>query len=157
MQTVKTLTALAVALALASGTAGMAIAQTASHESHDAAALEVVLNDGAKWQGDQNMLDGMTAIRDTMAANLDAIHAGTLPADAAKEIAAEVQKQLDFMVENCVLEPDVDEQFHVVLAQVMDGVSALEAGDVEPGAVKIVRALDAYGTHFEHPGWQPLG
>ena len=100
------------------------------------------------------MITGMTAIHGTMAANLEAIHAGTLPADAGKEIAADIQKQLDFMIENCVLEPKVDEQFHVVLGEVMNGVAALEKGEVETGAVTIVQALNAYGEHFEHPGWQ---
>lgn len=156
MQTAKFLTTLTMVLALALGAPGIAAAQTATHNGHDASALEIVLNNGAKWQGDQNMITGMTAIRDTMAANLDAIHAGTLSADAARGMAANVQKQLDFMVENCVLEPAVDEQFHIVLEQVMEGVAALEKGKTQPGAVAIVHALDAYGKHFEHPGWQAL-
>ncbi|MCC6890414.1 MAG: hypothetical protein IT536_17960, partial [Hyphomicrobiales bacterium] len=88
------------------------------------------------------------------AANLAAIHAGKLPDDAGKGMAADIQKPLDCMVENCVLEPKVDEQFHVVLGEVMNGVAALEKGEVETGAVTIVQALNAYGEHFEHPGWQ---
>ncbi len=150
----RSLTALGVALALALGAPGIATAQ-AAHE-HDAAALEIVLNEGAKWQGDQNMIAGMSAIRDVMAVNLEAVHAGTLSAEAAGEMATEVQKQLDFMISNCVLEPAVDEQFHVVLGRVMDGVSALEDGQGEAGAVTIVEAINAYGEHFEHPGWQAL-
>ena len=156
MQTAKFLTTLTMVLALALGAPGIAAAQPATHNGHDASALEIVLNNGAKWQGDQNMITGMTAIRDTMAANLDAIHAGTLSADAARGMAANVQKQLDFMVENCVLEPAVDEQFHIVLEQVMEGVAALKNGKAQPGAAAIVHALDAYGKHFEHPGWQTL-
>lgn len=156
MRTVKSFTTVAVALALALGSAGIAAAQSHDHDSHGAGAIEITLNDGAKWQGDQNMITGMTAIRDTMAANLDAIHAGTLSADAARGMAANVQKQLDFMVENCVLEPAVDEQFHIVLEQVMEGVAALKNGKAQPGAAAIVHALDAYGKHFEHPGWQTL-
>jgi hypothetical protein len=154
MRTVKPFTTVAVALALALGAPGIAAAQSHAHEGHGEAAFEITLNNGAKWQGDQNMITGMSAIHGTMAANLNAIHNGTLPADAAKEIAADVQKQLDFMVENCVLEPEVDEQFHIVLGEVMTGVSALEGGEVETGAVTIVRALNAYGEHFEHSGWQ---
>lgn len=156
MRTVKSFTTIAVALALALGSAGIAAAQSQGHDSHGAGAIEITLNDGAKWQGDQNMITGMTAIHGIMAANLAAIHNGTLPADAAKGVAADVQKQVDFMVENCVLEPEVDEQFHIVLGEVMTGISALEAGEVETGAVTIVQALNAYGEHFEHPGWQMI-
>ena len=36
------------------------------------------------------------------------------------------------------------------------GISALEEDEVEPGAVSIVQALNAYGEHFEHPGWQSI-
>ncbi len=154
MQTFKSLTVLAVVLALAAP--GIAVAQSTAHDGHAASTLEITLNDGAKWQGDQNMLTGMSAIHATMTASLDAIHAGTLSAAAAGKVAADVQKQVDFMVENCVLEPEVDEQFHIVLGEVMTGISALEEGEVEPGAVSIVQALNAYGEHFEHPGWQMI-
>lgn len=148
--------ALAAALALAIGVPGIAIGQTHDHDGHDAASIEIVLNEGAKWQGDQNMNDGMAAIRAAIAANLDAVHAGTMTADAASGLAGEVQTQVDFMVENCVLEPEVDEQFHVILGEVLTGIMALEDGEVTEGATTIVGALNVYGDHFEHPGWQPL-
>ena len=112
------------------------------------------------WAGElrnAGLAGGMDAIRATMAANLDAIHGDTLSADDAKAIAESVQAQVDFMVETCVLAAEVDEQFHLVLGQVLEGVSDLEAGDAtQAGAVKIVEALKAYGEHFEHPGWEPL-
>lgn len=152
----KPLAAIAMALALALGAPGIGAAQAPAHHDHKADELEIVLNNGAKWRGDQNMITGMTAIRGAIAAKLDAIHDGSLSADAAKGVAGDIQRQLDFMTANCVLEPAVDQQFHVVLAQVADGVSALEAGDVRDGAGKIVQALNAYGTHFEHPGWRVI-
>jgi hypothetical protein len=154
MQTARPFTAFAMAFALALTASGIVAAQTHAHDGSSEVPIEIMLNNGAKWRGDQNMITGMTAIHGTMAANLEAIHAGALPADAGKEIAADIQKQLDFMIENCVLEPKVDEQFHVVLGEVVNGISALEKGEVETGAVTIVQALNAYGEHFEHPGWQ---
>ena len=156
MQTARPFTAFAMAFALALSTSGIVAAQTHAHDGSGEAPIEIMLNNGAKWQGDQNMLTGMSAIHATMTANLDAIHAGTLSAAAAGKVAADVQKQVDFMVENCVLEPAVDEQLHAVLGGVLNGVGALEAGEVEPGAVAIVQALNAYGAHFEHPDWQDI-
>lgn len=156
MQTARPFAALAVAFTIALGASGVAAAQTHAHDGHDGATIEITLNNGAKWRGDDNMIAGMNAIRGAIAANAEAIHSGSLSADAAKEVAADIQKQLDFMIENCVLEPEVDEQLHAVLGEVMVGVSALEAGEVEAGAVKIVEALNVYGEHFEHPGWQAL-
>lgn len=156
MQTARPFLALAMTLALSLGTSGIVAAQGHSHDDAGAASIEMVLNNGAKWQGDQNMITGMTAIHDTMTSSLEAIHNGSLSADGAKEIAGNIQKQLDFMIENCVLEPAVDEQFHFVLGDVMTGVSALEAGETETGAVTIVQALNSYGGHFEHPDWQAI-
>ena len=132
-------------------------AQDTSHDGHAASELTLTLNAGAKWQGDDNMLKGMDAIRTAFAANLDAIHEDRLPADDYKALAATVMAQTDFMIENCKLEPAVDEQLHSVLGQVIAGASDMEAGS-EPraGAVMIVEALNAYGEYFEHPGWQPL-
>ena len=152
MRTVKALTVLTLAFAL--GASGAVAAQPHDHNGQDEAAFTITLNDGAKWQGDQNMITGMTAIHATMGANLDAVHDDSLSPDAAATMAAEVQDQVDFMVENCVLEPAVDEQFHVILGEVLGGISSLNAGEVDAGAVTIVRALNAYGEHFEHPGWQ---
>lgn len=132
-------------------------AQSTSHDGHAASELALTLNAGAKWQGDDNMHKGMDAIRTAIAADLDAIHEDRLPAEDYKTLAAEVMAQTDFMIENCVLEPAVDEQLHSVLGQVIEGASDMEAGS-EPraGAVLVVEALNAYGEHFEHPGWQPL-
>ncbi len=66
-------------------------------------------------------------------------------------------KQTDFMIENCELEPAVDEQFHSVLGQIIEGASEMEEGkQPRQGAVLVVQALNAYGEHFEHPGWKPF-
>lgn len=135
--------------------AGAGLAERTSHQGHAASELALTLNVGAKWQGDDNMLKGMDAIRAAMATNLEAIHEDRLPAEDYNTLAAEVLVQTDFMIEHCDLEPEVDEQFHLVLGQVIEGASEMEEGS-EPraGAVMIVQALNAYGEHFEHPGWQ---
>ena len=132
---------------------GVSWAETTGHEGHQGAAIELTLNGQVKWQGDENMAKGMDAIRGALATRLSAIHDGTLAPADYKVLAGEIQTQVDFMVENCKLTPEVDEQFHIVL----DGVSGLE-GETDPraGAVLVVEALNAYGTHFEHANWQPL-
>lgn len=145
-------------LALMLGLPGtVALAQTSSHEGHAAAELSLTLHNGAKWQGDASMIQGMSGIRDAIARNMGSIHDNTLPPDSYPALAAEVQGQVDYMVENCHLSPEVDEQLHMVLGQVLEGVVAMEDGDdPRAGAVRIVQALNAYGEHFEHPGWQAL-
>lgn len=152
-----TVSALALGLGLGLGLGGGATwAQTATHD-HGQTQLELTLNAGAKWRGDDNMIKGMNGINSAIAAKIPAIDAGTLPAADYKALATEIQGQVDFMVQSCKLEPEVDEQFHLVLAQVLDGITGLQ-GEADPheGVLLIVQALNAYGTHFEHPNWQSL-
>mgnify|MGYP000267597559 CR=1 FL=1 len=149
-----TLSALVAGLAFSGS---LALAETATHDHQAGGSLTLTLNAGAKWQGDDNMLKGMSRIREAIATRLPAIHGRTLTPADSKLLASDIQGQVDFMVQNCKLKPEVDAQFHIVLAEVMDGISELE-GETEPhrGAIKIAQALNAYGTHFEHPNWQPL-
>lgn len=136
---------------------GAGFAAGTSHDGHAASELALTLNAGEKWRGDDNMLKGMDAIRAALVVHLDAIHEDRLPAEDYKALAAAVTVQTDFMIENCELEPAVDEQLHSVLGLVIEGVSDMEAGsEARAGAVMIIEALNAYGEHFEHPGWQPL-
>lgn len=136
---------------------GVALAATASHEGHQVGEMALTLNAGVKWQGDDNMIKGMEGIRGAIVPRLAAIHDQTLPAEDYKVMAAEIQAQVDFLVANCKLAPEVDEQLHMVLEQVLNGISEIQNGpDQRSGAVRIVMALKAYGDHFEHPNWQPL-
>lgn len=149
------LTAMAASLALMM--AGGALAETTgedAHAGHATSSLELVLDNGAKWQGDANMHRGMEGIRDAVQTKAEALHSGALDAAGRKALAGEIMGKVDFMVENCQLEPAADEQLHIVLGDVIEGVSALEGdGPADAAAVRIVAALDAYGAHFEHPGW----
>lgn len=147
-------------IGLAQATSGYALAkEDHAHENHQAGGtVALKLNAGQKWHGDKSMITGMTAIQAAMASRLSQIHDDKLPAEEYRRLASTVQKQIDYMVENCRLPEQEDEQLHIVLGQILDGISAME-GDSQPrsGAVKIVQALNAYGDHFEHPNWQPLG
>ena len=61
------------------------------------------------------------------------------------------------MLANCKLRPEVDEQFHMVLEQVLEGITEMQSGQSpDLGVVRIVSALNAYGDHFQHPGWKRL-
>ena len=138
-------------------TAVPGFAQSSSHQEHAASELALSLNAGEKWQGDDNMHKGMDAIRNALAGQLVEIHEDRLPTEGYEALAIEVINQTDFMIENCVLEPEVDAQFHVVLGQVIEGAYDMETGDQpHAGAVERVPAPHAYGGHCEHPGWQPL-
>jgi hypothetical protein len=65
-----------------------------------------------------------------------------------------------YIVANCRLSPDADAMLHLVIAELLAGADAMEgkAKGANPGAGadKVIQALDDYGRHFDHPGWQPL-
>lgn len=159
MLTRKNLVSSLLAIGLALGiSAGAVAAESHSHDGHDASNMELTLNAGKKWQGDDNMRKAMGEIRTIMASHLGEIHEDRLPAQEYKVLATSVQGQIDFMIEKCDLPVEEDEQLHVVLNQIIEGIDEMEeSSQPRNGAVKIVQAHNAYGNYFEHQGWQPLG
>lgn len=148
------------AIGLVLGLPGVAAAATEehSHDGHEAGSMELTLDAGKKWRGNDHLRKAMGEIRVAIASRLGEIHENNLPAREYKTLATSVQGQIDYMVENCNLPEAEDEQLHIVLNQIIEGIGEMEEGS-EPrsGAVKIVQAHNAYGKYFEHPGWQPLG
>lgn len=126
---------LAVALALSAP----AFAAEDAH-SHGAAAGEakLVLNQGQKWPTDAPLRQGMESIR-------AAVEQGMKDEPLAKKVESEVAG----IVQNCKLEPEADEQLHIVIAELM---AAAEAKD----NARLAKALNAYGEHFDHAGWKRL-
>lgn len=145
------------ALGLAISTAAGALAaDNHSHGGSDASAA-LVLNHGAKWETDDALRRGMTDMRNDMAIALPRIHGGELTPAEYTELADRVDARIEYLVENCKLTPEADEQLHVVLVEIMDGSAAMKGdGDPRHGAVKIIQALGLYPEYFDHPGWQPL-
>ena len=68
-----------------------------------------------------------------------------------------VELNVNYVVENCKLPEKPDEQLHLVLEHMFEGIEQMKAPDGgRNGAIAIVEALNAYGEHFDHPAWQPL-
>lgn len=139
--------------------AGNALAEQHSH-SHDAGKpAQLTLNNGQKWVTDGNLRQGMERIRDALAAELPAIHAGKITAQQYRALAQKINQQTEFIVKNCKLDQKTDAALHLILADVMAGSDALlekGSGIAHKGAVKIITALDNYGAYFDHPGWQGI-
>lgn len=131
--------------------AAPAVAAEDHSHGHGAGGLsELTLDHGRKWQTDAPLRQGMDGIR----AALDAVHAGKLGYDG---LAQAIDAQVAFMVANCKLAPEADAQLHLVLSEVVDGAGRIvEPSQRADGAARLVAALDAYGRHFDHPGWAPL-
>ncbi|MBA3902627.1 MAG: hypothetical protein C0522_02975 [Rhodocyclaceae bacterium] len=154
---------LAAGLSLGLAAAGVSAAEKAGHKyehDHGAAPAKLTLNDGKKWLTDEPLRQAMKNIRNAMDASLHDIHEGKLSSAKYSALAKKVNDEVGYMVSNCKLEPKADAQLHLVIADLLEGVEAMEgkAGKVrrQSGAAKVLGALEKYGSHFDHQGWQPV-
>lgn len=141
-------TALAITVALAFA-APLAYGQAGHDHGHAAGEAKLVLNQGKKWPTDAPLRQGMESIRAALGSGMKY---GALATKVNTEVAG--------IVQNCKLEPAADAQLHLVIADILAGVEAMEGkvkGETRrEGAEKIARALQAYGEHFDHAGWKHL-
>ncbi|MBF0127980.1 MAG: hypothetical protein HQM02_12330 [Magnetococcales bacterium] len=117
----------------------------------------LTLNKGNPWQTDAPLRKGMENIQRDIREALPRIHAGTQKPKQYSALAKKLHSHVNFITRNCKLTPEADAQLHIVLGGVIQGALALqEIGMQASGAAKVVHALDLYGRHFDHPGWQPV-
>lgn len=152
--------AAAAAAVLIASSVGPAMAQAVDH-SHDAAAPhKLTLNQGKKWGTDEPLRAGMGRIRGLVEPQLGAAHNGKLTPAQYSELATRIDTEVGGIVANCKLDPKADAQLHLVIADILEGVEAMEGKTKkmkrQAGALKVGGALEKYASHFDHPGWQPL-
>jgi hypothetical protein len=150
----------AAAVVLMAAPAGAAWAQATAH-SHDASTTHMLaLNQGRKWATDEPLLAGMDRIRGWVEPQLSAAHAGKLTPAQYRELATQVQTEVAGIVANCKLEPKADTVLHLVIADIGAGTGAMAGEDAKArpaaGLVKVARAVNQYGSHFDHPGFKPI-
>lgn len=134
------------------------LAQAQDHQhSHDhGKSAQLTLDNGKKWPTDNNLRQGMGLIRDALSAELPAIHSGKATTEQYRALAKKTNDQIAFIVKNCKMDQKMDAVLHIVLADLIAGSDAMMAkngNDARHGAEKIAKALDDYGTYFDHPGW----
>jgi hypothetical protein len=159
-------------LAIAAGSSSLALAAqggddhadepAAAHaheDSHahasDAHALK--LDNGRKWASDEALRSSMSRIGSAVDSMLSAVHSGKTSAAQFDALGREIDTQVANIVQNCKLEPAADEVLHAILATMMEGNETLQGNKAQAqrsaGVVQVVKALEHYGEHFEHPGF----
>jgi len=143
--------------------AGPSIAATddaAHHHEHGAAAPTLQLNAGKKWETDGALRQAMGNIHQTMAASLHEIHENRLPAKGYDMLAQKVQREVGSIIANCKLEPKADAQLHLIVAELLEGAEQMGGKMTkmkrQTGAVKVIGALEKYGTYFDDAGFKPI-
>lgn len=125
--------------------------------SADHGAAELALHDGQRWETDEPLRLGMQRIRDAVALQQNEGSAHELSPTQAKALAATVQENVTYLIENCQLTPAADANLHVIINDLLASASLLTAGDQSGEAIeKLHHALSAYPRYFNHPNWSPL-
>jgi hypothetical protein len=137
---------------------GVSVAGHHDHQHDGGGVAKLTLNNGRKWSTDESLRQGMSRIRDTLEANLPAIHTGKTSPAQFEALAKKVNGELAFIVKNCKLDPQADAMLHLVLADIIAGADGMAGKDKglgrREGALKIVQALESYAAYFDHPGWR---
>jgi len=148
------------ALSLACASAPLSAAEHRHDHGHGAAPVKLELDNGRKWETDAPLRQGMENIRNSLDAVHHEIHDNKLSAARYAELAKKVGGEVNGIVASCKLDPKADAQLHLVIADILAGVEAMEGKSHRmkrrAGALKVGVALEKYARHFDHPGWQPL-
>lgn len=159
--TCPTRTARLIAAALLVLCIGQPATAAAPHDHHAGAEHGLAFDNGRKWPTDAPLRSAMTRIRDDIDASLHAIHRNRLDKARYDALAATVEAQVADIVANCRLAPEADAQLHLIIARLLDGASAMAGRQSgvprRQGAIRVIGALQDYGTYFDDPGWQPPG
>ena len=132
-------------------------AEPHAHHESTTTTIQLRLDHGKKWLTDDVLRRGMSEIRLAMTQSLTPIHDNVFTPTQYEALATRIQTQIDYVVGNCKLPEEADQQLHLLLEQIIDGIAYMRAGtDKNKGAVKVVGALTQYGKYFDHVGWQPL-
>jgi len=159
----KILSATLASLTLLAAAPNLALAQ-AGHQQHEmhgsgGAVAQLQLKDGQKWQTDASLREGMASIRAAFDTDHPAIHAAKQTDAQYATLATHIDQQVKAIVAGCHLPADADASLHLVIADLLQGVSLMRGEDPQrtrhDGAALVHGALKAYGQYFDDPTWKP--
>lgn len=129
------------------------------HDHHGHGPAQLSLDHGKKWASDAPLRQRMEELRASFAEHAHAIHKGSLPTASYKSLGEKTEAEIAGIVAECKLAPKADAMLHLIIADMLAGADLMTgktAGQPASGAQRVMAALNQYGRHFEHPGWQPL-
>jgi hypothetical protein len=136
-------------------------AEPAGHShDHAQAPAALSLDAGRKWATDAPLRKAMSNVRSAMSKSLHAIDEGKFSTARYDALAKKINDEVAYMVSNCKLEPKADAQLHLIIADLLEGAEVMQgkvkAAKRHDGAVKVMGALENYGSYFDDPTWQPI-
>ncbi len=133
---------------------------TAHSHEHGAAAATLQLNAGQKWETDGALRQAMGNIHQAMSISLQQVHENRLPKKGYDALAQTVQDEVGSIIATCKLEPKADAQLHLIVAELLEGAEQMTGKTTkvtrQTGAVRVIGALEKYGTYFDDAGFKPI-
>src|SRR3990167_6319412 len=81
--------------------------------------------------------------------------AGHMGAEQAVEMAGNVEKDVNFLIANCRLDPDADAALHGIIAKLLKGAHALKSNPADLAAIAPMReAMAEYAASFDDPAFR---
>ncbi|MFO1466555.1 MAG: hypothetical protein U1F35_08975 [Steroidobacteraceae bacterium] len=118
--------------------------------------MNLTLDGGRKWATDAPLRSGMVAIRKAFDAEHPAIHKGTESDAQYATLADHIEVEVQKIVASCHLPPAADGNLHLVIADLLQGASAMRGqatgASRHDGAARAHGALIAYAKYFDDPG-----
>lgn len=109
-----------------------------------------------RWAVDAPLQAGMAKIR-TAVESLGHHEMGHLDKKQVVTLAAEIDAQVQYLIEHCKLDPKADAALHGIIGSLLAASKALKDKPADPAPVATLRAaLADYPTLFDDPTWQPL-
>lgn len=124
----------------------------------DTAAVEAEA--ARRWRPAEEVRGGIDDIRALVAASFGAGPGRPLDAVRFAELGRTIEARVSQLIACCTKDETSARHLHMLLAEMADGTQLMRrAGNVDArrmGLLKVVQALNLYGTLFDHPGWRAL-
>lgn len=149
--------AVATALALAS----TVVAATSGSAAFVPANLAPITAEAARnWRPDERVRSGIDDMRAAIDANASPRTQAAMDAVRLAELGHTLELRVAAMIACCTKDGVASRHLHMLLVEMADGIALMQraahADARRMGLLKVVQALNLYGTMFAHPGWRAL-
>lgn len=125
-----------------------------NHAQNQHAVTDLSLNHGEKWKTDAPLRQGMQSINASVKNAVEDYHQQKLTKAQSAELATQINAQVNYMVENCKLEPAADATLHVLIGDLLNAADKVSKDPMSgQGMPQLVKTLMLYPKYFDHPGW----